>query len=95
MKRMKKKVVVEKVICDICGNDAHLKCEICGKDICSNCARYICKKNENYSATAWSGSYSPFTPEYTPEMTICKKCLDALKLSLRVSIGKRGNENNT
>ena len=85
---MKKRVIVEKVICDLCGNDASLKCEICGKDICQNCARYICKKNESYSVTPWSASNSPFESLYTPEMVVCKECIDALKLSLRVSVGK-------
>ena len=85
---MKRIVTIEKVICDLCGNDASLKCEICGKDICQNCARYICKKNESYSVTPWSASSSPFESLYTPEMIVCKECIDALKLSLRVSIGK-------
>ena len=85
---MKKRVTVEKVICDLCGNDASLKCEICGKDICQNCARYICRKRPDYPSSYWSASYSPFEPLYTPEMIVCKECINALKLSLRVSVGK-------
>ena len=82
---MKKKIVVEKVVCDICGQDAFEKCEICGKDICYDCARYICKKKATYPSASWSASYSPFEQLYTPEMTICKKCVDALKEIVRVS----------
>ena len=85
---MKRVVTIEKVICDLCGKDASLKCEICGKDICQNCARYICRKRPDYPLPYWSASDSSFESPYIPEMIVCKECINALKLSLRISVGK-------
>ncbi len=88
---MKKQRVVEEVVCDICGARACSKCELCKRDLCSNCARYICKKEEQPSSP-WSSGWTIYYNQYTPEMTICKKCLDALKLSLRVCAGQSVKE---
>jgi len=88
---MKKQRVVEEVVCDICGARACSKCELCKRDLCSSCARYICKKEEQPSSP-WSGGWTLYYNQYTPEMTICKNCLDALKLSLRVCAGQSGKK---
>jgi len=88
---MRKKRIVEDVVCDICGAKAYTKCELCKKDLCNDCARYICKKNEQPS-NPFSGTWTIYYSQYTPEMTICKKCLDALKLSLRICAGQSVKE---
>ena len=33
---MKKQIIEEKVFCDFCEREAHVKCLVCGKDLCSS-----------------------------------------------------------
>lgn len=84
-------------ICDICNtqisNGNQKICELCGKDLCIKCSRYICSKIQNPSSpigTSWTLVY-PGSDAclHQEEMIICKNCFDTLKLSIRVSANKK------
>ena len=88
---MRKKVTIDQVICDICGEKAVDRCELCGKDICCCCIRKICSVEtqipgsggySSWAAVGWSN-----TP-YKELMTICASCVDSLKLSIRIASTK-------
>jgi len=95
---LKKKHVVYDYFCDICGElvgrspyVAPFHCELCGKEVCQNCARFICAKPppkpcSGGSALVWTGLGSC---DHKEEMVICKACTDALKLSLRIAANKK------
>jgi len=86
---VRKELVIVQYFCDECGAKlgyTERKCELYGKDICEDCMRVICRKY----VPSTSGGPNPFGdfPQYIPELMICKSCTDALKLSLRVTIGR-------
>jgi len=82
MRKMKKKIVKYETVCDLCGKLATTKCELCGRDICSECARYIVKENVTQVSTGFT-TYFLTGPSYTKEMTLCKRCAENIRLSIR------------
>ena len=93
---MKKKIVVEETWCDLCKNTrATLKCKVCGKDVCSDCARYLCKYNPppmlSRSSSPWVQTESyPSRPTYEPVVneTLCADCCEAFKMTIAVTAGQ-------
>lgn len=94
---LKKKKVIEITQCDFCQEEAFGKCELCGKDVCKACARWICKKQ--YSPvfggpfpSFGSNPYAPYPWEWTPEMQLCKDCTEKFKMSIAI-LAKRSSDN--
>ena len=94
---VKRSRTVEEIVCDFCGKPADNKCSVCGRDVCTGCTRWICKKVERPvsggSPISWSGiggpgSYDPYPWEWTIEKTICKDCSEDFKMSVGVLAGK-------
>lgn len=89
---MKKKRVIEEVICDFCKNFSNTKCKVCGKDVCNNCARYLCKYNAppEHTRSPWSQSdtYS-YKQTYEPVLNeaLCPSCCEAFKITIGVTAG--------
>lgn len=82
---VKKRTIIEETFCDFCGRKAQYKCQLCGRDICSECARFICKKTEHsISGGTWVGAQPV---EYSEEATICKDCAEKFKMSLATLAG--------
>lgn len=95
-KGLKKQKVIELTICDFCSEEAELKCECCGKDICKECARWICKKKSSpqsggpsLSWSSWSTNYDPYPWKWVPEKVLCKDCTEKFKLSIGVLAGEQ------
>jgi len=92
---VKKTVKVIKTVCDFCGKEAHLHCELCGKDVCNACARWIC--NKEYRPVSggpcitpgWSNPYAEYPWEWSVEKTICKDCCEKFKMSIAILAGKK------
>lgn len=90
---MKKKKIIEIIQCDFCQQEADGKCSLCGKDVCKACARWICRKK--YSPVSGGpclsfgpSSYAPYPWEWTPEMQLCKDCVEKFKMSIATLAGK-------
>ena len=45
---MKKEIRYEVDVCDLCGEESSSKCEICEKDVCSECGIALRKKNKSW-----------------------------------------------
>lgn len=79
---MKKKVEIEKVLCDICGADAIYTCANCHKDVCTDHALFLCKRNRPYPSaiygTEWISNLSPEFTRYSELKTLCSECADLL-----------------
>jgi len=98
---MKKKHVVYDDFCDICNKiigrtpyASPYKCQLCGKEICQDCARFVCSKPEPPPVSGGSSVWSGFgvSCNHKEEFIICKNCTDALKLSLLVVARKAPGE---
>lgn len=95
---MRKKRVIEEIFCDICKKSfAHMKCKICGKDVCQDCARYLCKYNPRPTPPVSSsfGISSDYTAgyhhqDYAPVLneTLCTDCCEAFKMTIAVTAGQ-------
>ena len=91
---MKKQVILEEIWCDLCKNTrAILKCKVCGKDLCHDCARYLCKYNPPLSPphTPWGQSDAyPSRPTYEPvaQETLCADCCEAFKMTIAIAAGQ-------
>jgi len=69
------------VTCEICREyPAYYRCQICGKEICGCCVRFI------------DGLAVPKSDYWEPELTLCKSCSDKLKLSIRIASAKKDKE---
>ena len=88
---MKKKIVKYETVCDLCGKFATKKCELCGRDICSECARYIVKENISQVSSGFS-TYFLTGPSYIKEMTLCKRCAENIRLSIRNLVGEKNRK---
>lgn len=84
---MRKRHVTYSYFCDICNQDLKtllpIKCQLCGKEVCQDCARYICSKSTPPPISG--GSFMWSSCNHKEELTICKSCTDILKLSLQVA----------
>jgi len=96
---VKKKRIIEEIVCDFCGKPSAGKCSVCGRDICTGCSRWICKKVERPvsggSSIAWEfsgvsgpGNYDPYPWEWKVEKTICKDCSEDFKMKIKILAGK-------
>jgi len=95
---MRRRHVVYDHFCDVCGNligrtpyAQPIICQLCGKDVCQGCARYICSR---LPPAPSSGGllYGYVGCNHKEEAIICKACTDALKLSLHVAANKKGKK---
>jgi len=91
---MRKVIKIKRTICDLCGDTAELQCELCKKDICQNCARWICRKEAHASSggftiTSFSQyGFDPYPFVWKPEKTLCKECVENFKLAIGCLVGK-------
>jgi len=89
-----KKRVIEEIVCDFCEQKATGKCDLCGRDICIECTRWICKKR--YSPTSgglvlYPGlNYDSYPWKWEAERALCKDCVEKFKMSLVVLASKGG-----
>jgi len=97
---MRKKKVSYAYFCDICGKQILdvgqevPRCALCGKEICLDCSRFICKRAPVAQGTSGGFSWQLIpSPQYTEELRICKECTDSLKLTLHVVARKNKNGN--
>lgn len=92
---MKKECKTFEYFCDVCGSKIEGPpriCDLCGKEVCDYCMRYLCSKpvptNQQTATANWTFQWPPYSSLYNEEMRICKGCADILKLSLHVSARK-------
>lgn len=88
-----------KSYCDICNSpifiDEPPRCFICGKKTCPACTFEIIENN--YSNNPWTTPPSTFFLTSFPFIErefLCRNCKDALKLSLRIIVGRENVKSN-
>lgn len=93
---LKKERIIEELVCDFCGKPAIQKCELCGRDVCVECARWVCRKESHPVSggpyLGWGSSYDPYPYDWKEERKLCKDCVEKFKLSIALLAGKKNEE---
>lgn len=96
---MKKIIKIEEIVCDFCSRKAVTKCECCGKDICNECARWICRKEMKPQSggptLTWGGAnnFLPYPWIWKEEKTLCKDCVENFKFAIGALAGNANRRN--
>jgi len=92
---MKKEKTIIEAICDFCNGKADFSCNVCGKDVCGNCALYLCKHvTPPRNIFTDSATFYPvgFPQEYYSPIAnriFCPDCIEAFKITIAITAGKR------